>query len=271
MMPILTKCSRRSESGRRVAPVGNGPIGNTTVLRNALSPLTPLSKEARLLLRERLHQGSPSSPQAERLRRRDALHWVESRSTGDTPIDWDEKPEQITDEHWADIRAGASFFAARDAALAVLDRLETSMGTPENRFSLGSETLNNGIRELLNDLRVKAQEFLNLQHSNADATAFCSESVQADDSKLLRQLVQRDGRILRLIGDDVCAGSAFNGGEQQEEPSGPQVEESPQSNEVSWPENISYRIPNFWWLSQDLNGQLDTLLNAHNAEAPDHG
>jgi hypothetical protein len=240
----------------------------TQALHIALSPLTPLSHEACVLLRERLYQGTPNSQAWERQRRGDALDWVESRKPGDALIDWNDKPVLIRDDrHWADMRAGACFFAARDAAIAVLNALEAYMGTPENRFSLAS-TVPERLRDLLATLRAKAQAFLELQHADPDANAFCRHAIQPSDGDVLHHLVGRDGRILRLMGEHVCAGPAFKG--DQEQTSESEFEDTPQSGEVSWPEHISYRIPNLWWLSRDLKGELDAWLNP-SAEESNHG
>lgn len=243
---------------------------DSPILREALSPTTPMPLLARELLRERLHQGAPDSPAWERERRSDALRWVESRRRGALPALWDERPEQIRDPaHWADMRAGARFFAARDAAYAVLDELELHIGMPENRFPLDS-VVPERIQDRLAALRVRARAFLELGHADREANGFCREVVTLSDEGVLRHLVDRDGRILRLVGQNVCSGPAFRGGESPAAVSEPGSEESPPSDDPNWPEDISYRIRNLWWLSLDLEGGIDDWLNPATGE-PAHG
>ncbi|WP_164655875.1 hypothetical protein [Thiorhodococcus mannitoliphagus] len=232
---------------------------NGDALPMALSPMTPLPPEALVLLRERLHQGAPTSQSWERQRRSDALHWVASRGLGAAPVDWKEKPALIGNaSHWADMRAGAYFFAARDAAHDVLNAVETHMGTPENRLSLASKVPKRA-HAPLTELREKTRAFLDLEHEDMEANTFCREVVEQSDMEILRRLVDRDGRILRLVGQHICAGPAFQG--SREETSEVDIEESPEPEELEWPENISYRIPNIWWLSQDLDGRLSDCLS----------
>lgn len=245
---------------------------NTNHLYLALSPLLPLPEEARVLLQERLYQGAANGLAEERRRRSEAFDWVRSRRQRVSPLSWDQQPAQITDPtHWADIRAGAAFFATRDAALAVLDELERIIGKPECSHTLGS-TLSSSLQNLLKRLRTKAQVFLSLGHTDQVAAAFCKEmSDQNDDDEVLRHLLRRDGRVLRLVGDDkACPGPAFRGGEMSNELSEPEMEESPLADDPGWPEDISYRIRNLWWLSLDLEGIMEHWLHPKSEET-NHG
>lgn len=111
---------------------------NTDALYRALAPVLPLPLRARELLQTRLEQGAAGESAQDRTRRRDALRWVRARRRGAPPVTWDARPAEITlAAHWADLHAGALFFIARDAALAVLEALELEIATPERRVAIG--------------------------------------------------------------------------------------------------------------------------------------
>lgn len=242
---------------------------DSQVLREALSPLLPLSKAACALLKERLLQGSSASPPWKRQRRRDALNWVESRRENAPNCQWDRRPEQIGDaEHWSDMRAGASFFAARDAAQKLLNQLEEHIADPGNRFLIGS-IIPQQLRQPLKDLQSKAEAFLQLQHEDTDANVFCRQMICADDS-VLRQLVARDGRILRLAGDHVCAGPAFQPAAAYASDSIDGEEGGTPNDTFGWPQDISQRIRNLWWLSLDVERRLNAWLHPIEAQVA-HG
>ena len=44
-----------------------------------------------------------------------------------------QKPDELDDAHWRDLRAGALFFASRDAALAVLDAVEAHIANQSDQ------------------------------------------------------------------------------------------------------------------------------------------
>jgi hypothetical protein len=233
---------------------------NNGALRRALSPLAPLTSEARKLLHARLQQGAAGEQAVDRERRIDALNWVMSRRRGAAPVAWRSRPVQIRSKaHWADLHAGALFSKARSAALAVLDELEVEIGTPERRFTLGAE-IPQRIHASLDALRPAAQAFLETRHPATEARVFCGECVSASDNEVLRHLVGRDGRILRRLGNDVCAGPAFKGGEHNPGADEPNPEAAPPVEDPAWPEGISQRIRNLWWLGLDLDGLLDAWL-----------
>lgn len=239
----------------------------TDTLQAALSPLLPLPDDARILLQEVLYQGAPGSPAEDRRRRSEALNWVRVRRLGASPCGWDEQPTQISDAvHWADLRAGAAFFMTRDAALSVLDELELIIGSPECRYDLGG-SLPLGLTDRLALLRSHASAFLGLCHWEEGASAFCRDVLTPNDDEVLRRLVHRDGRILREVSEQICAGPAFQGGEATNEAVSPGTEMGPPANDPAWPRGISYRIRNLWWLSLDLDGTLETWLHPDAADA----
>lgn len=247
--------------------MGEADSINTDAMRAALSPLTPLPTKARDLLRERLQQTGGAAGSRDN-RRRDALQWVQSRRRGAPEASWHQMPVEISDPaHWDDMLAGARFFATQAAASALLENVEREMPTKKHRFPISSSWSPRVLASLA-ALRLKARMFLELGHDETDANAFSREMVAGDDKDVLRRLVGRDGRILRLVGDHIIAGPAFFGAEQlDEEETG---EEAPIVADPNWPEDISYRIRNLWWLSLDIDGEMNDWLNPI-AEEASHG
>jgi hypothetical protein len=233
---------------------------HTTAVAKALSPSQPLPNDSRVLLEEILRQGTPGSPAANRRRRGDALDWVRARRPGQ-PVDrWDRQPAQITDAaHWADLQAGASFFSVRDTGLDVLNEIEKIIGSKERHYRVG-ETEAPRVKEKLAQLRRKAEDFLSLRHEDTEASIFCNELIRSEDEALCH-LVGRDGRILRLLDKRVCAGPAFLGTSSADATADPEANLSPNTNDMNWPTNISYRVQNIWWLSLDLEGGLEAQLH----------
>lgn len=234
---------------------------NTPALRQALSPLELLPEESRKLVRERLIQGGQES-EDNKQRRVAALAWVEKlRTSPKAKPDWQSRPIQITDTHWHDLFAGAIFFRARDAAIAVLDALEEEIRNSSSGqfFSLKREAPEVVSRQV-EALRIAATDFLRTEHRCEDAAAFCRECMQKDDRQILRALAARDGHVLRLVGDEIKAGPAFcKAGASICDQEG--EEEAPSADGMPLPEGISYRMHNLYLLNLDLHGELSQWLN----------
>jgi hypothetical protein len=252
-------------------------IGSLDTLAGALMPTQPLPERARALLTERIRSRGLNEPADMQQRRCEALNWVETIRLASSPlIDWDDRPEQIeSDAHWNDLRAGAFFTLARDAALSVLDMLEAEIGKNEKSgkgkaLSLREE-LPGGMRTKLDALRAAAQRFRNEKRTELEANRFCDDCLLADDKRLLRELVKRDGRVLRLRGDDVLPSSAYQGREQREmSPARNEADSEAATPETSidWPAGLSFRVRNLFLLNADLHGDLERWLNRVNAVAP---
>lgn len=239
--------------------------------RQALSPLETLTKAAREILRENIVR----EPNGIAGRRRNLLDWMEElRKRPTQQITWDKKPALIDADHWRDITVGGRFFVARDAAIAVLDRVEAYLGNKtEQRLSLVSE-LPNVIKKAFSELRECARLFLEERYDSSPqglATVFCKECGQADANAVLRNLVIRDGRVLQLFGDKIGPGPAFRGGQVQiaEDDGGlaDGGEASGVSTGLQWPEGISVRIHNLFLMNADLCGDLDRWLNENDESA----
>lgn len=238
----------------------------TPQLQGALSPCAPLSSSARALLRDRLQRGSSGEPPTHPQRRRAALEWVESIRTQPAAMHWKSRPAQISEVHWADMQAGAALFAARDAAIELLDALERLIAcSPNERWSL-QDDLPDHLQSARTALKLSAEEFLQLQHPDEEARAFCRECTQVSAAQTLGRLVERDGRVLRRVGDEVRPGSAF----RRQAPAfssdeANDLNEAPGLQDpygLEWPSDISFRIRNLHLLNLDLHGELDQWLIA---------
>ncbi|WP_321876759.1 hypothetical protein [Paraburkholderia bannensis] len=245
----------------------------TYALKMALSPTRALPARARALLLERLVSGSGSEPADARQCRRDALAWVETvRSEGRVYPTWEARPAQISAPHWHDLHTGARFVAVRDAALDVLDTLEAIMANASTgaRHAL-SAPVPPAVAQKLAVLRQMAQEFLAAQPRDRIAHAFACECNGGDDVGVLRALVARDTRVLRLRGNEVVPGPAFQahgaaaGATDLDDPG---ADAAPPTTQATWPENVSFRVRNLFLLNADLQGDLDRWLATAPPTAP---
>lgn len=248
-------------------------VQSSEPLQKALSPLVPLSLNAREFLRERLVQGTGDEVQ----RRRAALAWVDDlRRTSQPTITWEDKPPNLEEAHWRDLHAGALFFKARDAVIGVLDRLEAHIANQiEQRFSL-DDLVPGSIAGEMESLRRQAQAFLDKRHDPSPgelARVFCRECVDSSDANLIANLVRRDDRVLRLRGRAVLPGAAFRG-DQTQHPNAAHAgdEEDAEADDphtIAWPAGISDRLRKLFLLNLDLHGKLDEWLRRSAAKTGD--
>lgn len=245
----------------------------TGAMRQALSPTEQLSVEARELVREALVARSSDRDG----RRSKLLEWMDNLDDGPKrAITWEQKPAQLDDAHWQDIRSGGHFFSARNAALQVLDEVETHLGgRADQRLGL-SDSVPDNVRRGIFALRVAARRFLAEGYDPSLrrlATTFCIECSDADESKILRRIVERDNRVLQLVGEAIVPAAAFRGWSTQvdeEELDG--GNEGGAKTDHDWPEGISVRIQNMLLLNADLRGRLGDKLEATSErEAVDNG
>ena len=238
-------------------------ISDTQVLREALSPLVVLLPDARALIRDKLCEGAGRNPSA--ARRKNALAWVRSLD-GKNPAGWEAKPSVLDADHWDDLRLGARFFTARDAAIDVLNAIEAQMA-PLTAPKLSADDAHklSPVQTRLESLREAAQRFLDEDKDPTEgrmAMVFCRECVGADLAATIRNLVKRDDRVLRLVGNEVLPGAAFSMQPQveisDEEGAGPGADNV---GRVPVPADISGRIRNLYFLDLDLQGRLGEFLN----------
>ncbi|WP_234473045.1 hypothetical protein [Erwinia sp. S63] len=227
------------------------------------SPLIPLSQDACLLIRSQLENAGSDEDSK---RRRDALQWMDRlRQSPPKPLSWKDRPDEISSVHWHDLQAGAYFFKTQNIALALLDRLESEMAqrAPGPVLPLHQE-LPLAISDAAEKLRICAQAFLDLQHNDAAANQFCSECT-LEPAALLRALVSRDGHILKLKGDLIEPGPAFDSSRSQFYQATDEEEQYAPEASGFWPAEISWRIRNLFRLNLDLHGELADWLKEGNA------
>lgn len=225
-------------------------------LCNALSPLVTMQECARNILKERLLQGNH--------RRCDALEWMETlKKKSVISNEWGNKPANINEKHWHDLKLGSLFFKTRDAALAVLDALEAYIrkNGDRKRFALKDPVPEN-VGKKIAELRSAVQSFLDAGHTDQEANKFCRECNNKEDVAVLQALVQRDGHVLRLIGQVVLPGPAFRDAASPT----PDIDDDADSpstiSRIPLPDGISYRMRNLYLLNLDLHNNLDAWLNS---------
>jgi hypothetical protein len=241
-------------------------VKTSSELSRALSPLEPMAESAREFLRERIIQGTGT----EASRRRKALDWVEALRDNPQPrIEWSLRPRMLDELHWCDLRAGALFFAARDAAISVLDQIELHIGNASDQLMSMDATLPESLADKVKALREHAQTFLDESYDRspaAEATVFCRECIEQNTARLLERLLLREGHVLRLRGRDIVPGVAFRGIVLSESGTARSSEEEGAEAEVSQviplPEGISHRVRNFFLLNLDLRSDLGTWLSS---------
>lgn len=238
-------------------------IETSSPLSRALSPLVPMPKTASEFLRERIVQGNGTDA----LRRRRALEWVETLRNQKRPVEWKQKPPMVDEDHWRDLRAGALFFAARDAAIRLLDEIESYIGnTAGQRMSIDA-TLPEIIVEKLQSLREHSRAFLDGPYDPSpagEASAFCRECTEQGDALVLEKLLFREGHVLQQRGRDIVPGVAFRGNQADSFEAARSLEEDGAEvaigQAIPLPEGISQRVRNLFLMNLDLHGELGAWL-----------
>jgi hypothetical protein len=239
-------------------------LTNKSELRGALSPLTQLTPDASAIITQQLLVSGDRAPDREQARRYAALRWVEwVRDNPARAHTWNDRPTDfISEAHWRDLRAGAQFFRARDAALDVLDALEAHIGNnaAAQRFTLG-DPIPATVAGQMDLLHAAAQRFIDEDHDDPEANRFCRQCVERDPTVRLAGLVARDERVLRLKSTDIVPGPAFQGvTAAPASAADPDLPVPTAHSEDKWPEGISYRIRNLFLLNADLRGELNQWL-----------
>jgi len=241
-------------------------VTSSVSLTKALTPLDPMPKRACDFLRERIVQGSGD----EASRRRKALDWAQRlRIEPQPPLTWDAKPAMLDDVHWCDLRAGALFFVARDAAITLLDKIEALIANQgDQRLSLDAP-FPKAVADSSKFLRDRAQTFLDNNYDpspGASAGIFCRECTERDDARLVEKLLDREGRVLQKSGRDIVPGVAFRGLRTSEPETARSTEdggtEADVEKTVPLPVGISHRVHNLFLLNLDLCGELNHWLGA---------
>lgn len=247
-------------------------LANRDGIRSALSPLQTLNNAAAAILHNAILQGEGREVLERKQRRRTAMQWVERLRTAGSSVDigWEKCPSELSEEHWHDLKSGAAFFALRDAALHTLDHVEHSLGRSGLSFFNLSGELNTQVESALGDLRRSAERFLELGSDLDAATTFARICTKQEGRQVLAELVVRDGRVLRLVGNaEIRPASAYlgvlswlddtNGGNDRS-----LIEEGDQTPSIprlNWPDGISGRVPNLFLFNADLKSDLKRWIS----------
>jgi hypothetical protein len=244
-----------------------GDVQKVWSLTEALSPLEPMPPPACELLRERLARG----PTYEASRREAGLKWVAGlREHAPQRLDWGLRPPVLEEAHWRDMHSGALFFAARDAAVALLDHIESYLGNQgdEQRLYLHA-ALPGTVADQIRGVRASAASFLERGHDPSPdgvASHFCRECTSADDATLLAMLVTRcEGRGLQLrTSGDIVPGVAFRGAQARGAPARSPEDDGAETEleqAIPLPDHISNRVRNLFLLDLDLRRELGGWLS----------
>ena len=177
-------------------------------------------------------------------------------------MSWSQRPPSIDVDHWRDLELGALFFKTRDAAIAVLDKLESLVGNrPDQKIHL-SQLVVSELTHELGELKQWAQAFQRYGYDPTPdglALAFCRECTNADVLQVIQYLVARDERVLRLRDGAIRPAAAFQGcnASQRVDEDDDQLD---MDGGIRWPDGISYRIKYLFRLNADLDGKLGSIL-----------
>lgn len=241
-------------------------------LRAQLDPTSAVGENARKLMAEAIILSDKTG------RLQDAMTWLRGIDAnggfGTNPhIHWHQKPDQLTPEHWQDLRAGAAMMQAREAGIKVIAAVETHL-VDSRRLDL-AKALPRGIAAALTGWREKSQHFLDLdghgpEVAAAEAQAFCREAL-APDEVAISLLVGRENHMLRSTGRLVeptpawRAETAMRINDAVETPpdSEDAVSDAPLRAERDvLPPFISVRMVHLRRLTLDLDGRLGDFIKA---------
>lgn len=255
------KPSNSSVTDYLVKWLNGGNLSKNSIITKAISPIIPLDKATLNLIKNSLIKGNDSNQQAKR--RANALKLIERLDKHDEDLTWIEKPKEIDSEHWHDLTTGAMFFTLQSKAFLLLDRIESHMGNNSEKttFNLKTDSIE-FLATSLKELREQASLFLNSQSHVAEANEFARICQQSDSIKLIKELVNLDGQVLRLVDEQIKPSSAFLGDIMVNEEA--QIESA-----YPFPSNISYRMRNLYLLHLDLTERLDDWLSNNNVSDVD--
>ena len=226
---------------------------NSTPAKAWLNPLLPPDPRACTLLLQLLCKDP---------KRTAALAWLRTISAQN--VGWESPPPQITPEHWHQIREGALFFEARDAALAVLTDIESQV----DRSGKKAIRLQEAPTDNIPILRQACQQFLDNKPTDDSAQEFCMNCLQEDSIAVIAYLLTREQNVLTLADTVICPGPSFRAGiasdnPQDEEETDEMIDEEEESYNAEEKDSpfanlpyISYRLPNLYELQRDLEPTL---------------
>ena len=185
---------------------GRSPHGLNKVIAD-LSPNEAMPHEVRKLILARLIGGDDQSAS-----RRRALV-VLGTGPSASQLDAAEPLSGISADHWTDLRAGAAFMDLRNAALAVLYRLEhrlLQLRDANEPAVLSVDEASKVVGEPLAALRQYASQQGDRIDAAEEASSrkFLSEVKDLPVQKLLQRLAERDGTVIRWRDGRIGLGPA---------------------------------------------------------------
>lgn len=239
-LPVMDDC-------RKV--LRNWARGGRAVSPQALSPVGTVPPEVRKLIIARLQDGTDAAA----VRRRNLIELGAGPSAGQ--LESPDPLSYIDPAHWTDLRAGAAFMDLRDAALAVLDRIEQGLMRLRDdnqpvRLSPQDAAWDAEIQ--IERLRCLAKEKGDRIYDGAEPTsrAFLAEIRNSEDPELLQKLAARDGTAVALRDGHLCLGPAAGGIRTDDDPD---AEVSPPNDGGFAPQ--LFRLFNLHCLATELGGK----------------
>ncbi|QEL26395.1 hypothetical protein FQV39_04550 [Bosea sp. F3-2] len=231
--------------GRGVEPRG---------LREVISGLSPTGKvpsEVRKLIQARLIEGDDPNV----MRRRNLVALGTGPSAAQ--LEFAEPLPGIDAAHWTDLRAGGAFIALRDAALAVLDRLEQRLLQLRDDNQPVRLSTEDAMREAAGQIETLSR----LAEDKGDridaggeriSRAFLAEIRSLPVPQLLQKLAERDGTVIAWRGDRLGLGPAAGDALTIENPD---VTSQPLHVDTFAPQ--LFRLYNLYCLAAELAGRVN--------------
>lgn len=170
-------------------------------------PDAELPKEVRGMLARRLRDGIGAE-------RRIAILTCGRNLTSDGILD--AKSNELSQEHWKDLKGGVALGRLRKEAVEVLDAVEGVLVKMKNdgdlpKISCDGAILIENISQKIEACRSEADSISRaiLEANDADSTLFLIKCQMQDPTKFLRELAKRDGVVIVLRDDHLVPGPAF--------------------------------------------------------------
>ena len=230
----------------------HGKTMNAAVLKE-LSPLIELPQSIRKLIADRvLHGKGVEDVDAQRRR---ALANLGHGPSSEQLLNAEPPSGEITESHWADIRAGAAFMDLRDAALAVLSAIEEELRSQVEKnatsVSLTPTEATEISKEQLKTLKSVAEQGRSLINAAKESVSMnlVKECLDTQSNQLVVKLAKRDGSVIKWLDDEskLIPGPAWAADEQR-------------ANTTDAPPGATdfapqlYRLRNLHCLMSELNG-----------------
>ncbi|MER8649646.1 hypothetical protein [Mesorhizobium sp. M0586] len=244
----------------------------TSSLRVQLDPTTEIREAARKVMREALSFPIDAD------RRLNAMAWLRRIDAGEgfgaqPHIAWEVRPTEIAEDHWKDMRAGATLMQTRDAAINVVAEIEQYL-VAHKRIDL-SQPVPERLSDALKQWREQAHRFRALDGHGPDGAAtdalkFCNEALQPDEHAIT-MLVKRENHMLRVAGRVVEPTSAWrkeaalsiqDASVSEVDPADVEGSAPLRAERDVLPPDISVRMIYLRRLTLDLEGRLGAFIAA---------